>query len=208
VKISYRDALAIVLIILPGTAPCEGLSTPPQNASYFCTVDFAGGLSFNENLKKWQSTTFRADRKFVLRLKFVASRTQKNYLGHDEPVLDFSVTITEAGSNSPSKCTSEGSNVVTVDQFNYVRCSTALTDYVVNLENNRFLASYIVGYVDGSVFAGRSALTTMDRWDIVKAMPESEEHERLAKLRRPHCARQDAMMTPWTRPRSRLGGSD
>jgi hypothetical protein len=111
VKILHRDALAIVLIILPASAaPCEGLSTPPQNASYFCTVDFEGGLSFNENLKKWQSTTFLADRKFVLRLKFVASRTQRNYLGDDEPVLDFSVTITDAGSNSPSKCTSKGSS--------------------------------------------------------------------------------------------------
>ena len=51
-----------------------------------------------------------------------------------------------------------------------------------------------ISRLDDGYAAGRSALTAMERWDIIKAMPESVEHERLAKLQRPHAARQDALM--------------
>jgi hypothetical protein len=51
-----------------------------------------------------------------------------------------------------------------------------------------------IARLDAEYYAGRSALTNMERWDIIKAMPESVEHERVAKLQRPHAARQDALM--------------
>ena len=63
------------------------------------------GQSF-AGLKKWESTTFRPDRKFVLRLGFIAAGKQKDYRGEDEPVLEFSAKITEAGSSIPSTCIS------------------------------------------------------------------------------------------------------
>jgi hypothetical protein len=48
--------------------------------------------------------------------------------------------------------------------------------------------------LDDEFDAGRSYLTSMERWDLVRAMPEAQEHDRLAKLQRPHHARQDALM--------------
>jgi hypothetical protein len=40
--------------------------------------------------------------------------------------------------------------------------------------------------LENEFYTGRSALTTMERWAIIKAMPESAEHERLTKLQRPY----------------------
>jgi hypothetical protein len=48
--------------------------------------------------------------------------------------------------------------------------------------------------LDDEVYAGRSTLTTMERWALVTAMPEAEEHERVVKLQQPFCDRQDAMI--------------
>jgi hypothetical protein len=47
--------------------------------------------------------------------------------------------------------------------------------------------------LDDEVYAGRSDLTSMERWALVTAMPESKEHDRLVKLQRPHSARLDAL---------------
>jgi hypothetical protein len=42
--------------------------------------------------------------------------------------------------------------------------------------------------------AGRSTLTTFQRWEAVKEMPESAEHTRLAALQRPHYDAYDAAL--------------
>jgi len=41
---------------------------------------------------------------------------------------------------------------------------------------------------------GRSALTSDERWQLVKAMPESKEHTRLVELTEPFFARMDALI--------------
>ena len=42
--------------------------------------------------------------------------------------------------------------------------------------------------------AGRTTLTTRERWDAIRAMPESAEHDRLTKLQWPHWDRHDKAM--------------
>jgi len=42
--------------------------------------------------------------------------------------------------------------------------------------------------------AGRSPLTSKERWGLVKAMPESKEHTRLVKLGEPFFARMDVLI--------------
>jgi hypothetical protein len=41
---------------------------------------------------------------------------------------------------------------------------------------------------------GRSPVTSKQRWDLVKAMPESKEHTRLVELGEPFFARMDALI--------------
>ena len=48
--------------------------------------------------------------------------------------------------------------------------------------------------LENEFYAGRSALTTMERWAIIKAMPESAEHERLTKLQRPYYDAYDTLI--------------
>jgi hypothetical protein len=43
-------------------------------------------------------------------------------------------------------------------------------------------------------YAGRSSLTHKEQWDLVRAMPESEEHDRLVDLQNPFFDRMDAYM--------------
>jgi hypothetical protein len=48
--------------------------------------------------------------------------------------------------------------------------------------------------LENEFYTGRSALTTMERWAIIKAMPESAEHERLTKLQRPYYDAYDTLI--------------
>ena len=48
--------------------------------------------------------------------------------------------------------------------------------------------------LEAEVNAGREARTTRERWDAIRAMPESAEHERLVKLQQPHWNRHDEAM--------------
>lgn len=48
--------------------------------------------------------------------------------------------------------------------------------------------------LEAEYHAGRDTRTTQERWDAVRAMPESAEHDRLVKLQRPHWDRYDVAM--------------
>ena len=116
-----------------------------KDVSYFCVVEFAGGLSFNQKTNKWEGTKFRTDDKFVLRLKFLQSRTEKSHFGEDQQVHDYKVTIIKSGTSSAVAC---GGDSVSVTAER-VECTSTMTNYQFNLENNKFLGSYPHGYVDG-----------------------------------------------------------
>jgi hypothetical protein len=146
--VSY--AIAISATFASGSTVSDAMAA--KDASYFCTVEFSGGIAFNERFKKWESTTFRPEGKFVLKLKYLKVRTQKDFLGKDETVTDFNVTLTQAGSNLPSPCLSTGdewSSIVPVSQYDYFSCYADLSEHYFNLRTNRFLASYMVGFIDG-----------------------------------------------------------
>jgi hypothetical protein len=124
----------------------------PKDASYYCTVEFAGGLTFNQTLKKWESAKFRPERKFVLKLKYLTTRTQNDYLGTNETVTDFNITLTAAGSNSSELCLKTGdewSETVPISQNDFITCTAGLSEDYFNLKSNRFLTSYMLGYIDG-----------------------------------------------------------
>jgi hypothetical protein len=116
-----------------------------KDASYFCITEFAGGAVYSGITKKWEGTTFRAgNRKFVLRLKFL-----RTYTG--QSAYEYNVTVTEAGSNDVLQCYGDNSATVTVfAPSNELKCAVApRIPLRFNLRNNRFLAAYLIGYVDG-----------------------------------------------------------
>jgi hypothetical protein len=147
--VSYAIAMSVIV----ASGPSASNAMAPKDASYFCTVEFVGGIAFNQTLKRWDSAKFRPERKFVLKLKYLTTRTQKDLFGKDETVTDFNVTLTEAGSNSPLPCLKTGddwSAIVPILQYDFVSCTSGLSEHSFNLKKNRFLASYMFGFIDGS----------------------------------------------------------
>jgi hypothetical protein len=121
-----------------------------QSSSYFCVGEFAAGAAFSDAAKKWQSTIFRDSDKFVLKLKFLGSLIRKDVLGQDETVYDYSVTLTQNGSNVARECRSINmtGKIVSVSS-DYISCWSSLQDYRFNLKTNRFLVAYLHGFTDG-----------------------------------------------------------
>ena len=142
----------LIAVLLLGLSDSRAIEL--KNASYFCAVEFAGGLAFNKTLKKWESAKFRADSKFILKLEFLRRGIQKAPTGVDEPFADFNVTITEAGTNNINPCFPmervADLNVKMTGNFDRLNCISAFSEHVFNLKTNRFLAYYKYGYVDGN----------------------------------------------------------
>ncbi|MFY9957236.1 hypothetical protein, partial [Bradyrhizobium sp.] len=118
------------------------------------------------------------DTKFVLKLKFFRTRKQKNILGNDEVVADYMVTSTQSGEKFAAPCLGETNGEVTsapkgeaadpkgktwwekdeaiaaakvtVGKNEILNCSWSYHDLQFNRKNNRFLLSYLVGYLDGA----------------------------------------------------------
>jgi hypothetical protein len=121
-----------------------------SDASYFCVVESAGGISFNETTKKWESTRFHPDGKFGVRLKFIKTRVQKDVF-EDETVHDYNVTITPSGQKTPWECVASSNadpKIVMIEEDALLDCQ-ALYIYRFNLKTNRFIRAYLVGYIDG-----------------------------------------------------------
>jgi hypothetical protein len=93
-----------------------------KDASYFCIAEVVGGLAYDAGMKKWKATSFRADKKFILRLKFLNNRLEKSVFNQDETVYDYNVTITEAGSNFAGPCVGRGQKHVTVRPLGWLLC--------------------------------------------------------------------------------------
>ncbi len=144
----FGTASSLIAVFMLGL--CNSSAIELKNASYFCNVEFVGGLRFNKSLKQWESAEFQPHRKFVLKLEFVAKRIQKNFQGEDEPVADFKVTLTEGGTNDVSPCFSKDYGMtVLMGTYNYLDCVSSSLEHQFNLKTNRFLAYYKYGYLDG-----------------------------------------------------------
>jgi hypothetical protein len=139
----------ICLMLLTATESSTANAQSDKSVSYFCATDSAGGLWFNSSSKKWEGSTFRGNEKFVLRLKFLRSRTQKNTFNVDEAVTDYEVTATQAGENFAAPCLGGNKTEVTVDQYGMVECEWAMGELRFNSRNNRFILAYLRGYING-----------------------------------------------------------
>lgn len=130
-------------------------ATPGQNAkdaAYYCTAEAAGGLAYNEIIKKWQGVAFPAEHKFILRMKFLRTYIHKkeSEIQEDEAFNLYEVTITGTGKNFPHECERySGNKEVAVGKYNTVVRTAVLIDYKFNLDRNRYLGTYAVGYAVG-----------------------------------------------------------
>ena len=128
----------------------------PKDASYFCIAEFVGGLRYNERTRKWEGAAFEpSDKfaKFVMRMKHLRSETRKDVRGKHEPAQVFDVTLIVAGSSvaypclnwrEPSRSIVFGGDAMEFD------CFGAFHGHQFNLEHNRFLSTYLEGYLGGA----------------------------------------------------------
>jgi len=145
-----RAFIGVLVLILTSSGSALAQS---KDAAYYCVADAAGGLKYNESMKKWEGASFRPEAKFALRMNFLRARVQKeeySSLVAEEQVSDYTVTVTTSGSNTGVDCISQyPSKTVTVYESGNFRCYTAVTEYIFNVRTNRFLAISRVGYVGG-----------------------------------------------------------
>ena len=123
-----------------------------KSAAYYCISEAAGGVAYEERLKKWTSTHFRPGKGFVLKLNFLSTNREKMFDWTDISTVNrFIVTVTEAGSSLESPCRNLKDYRSPVEFWDdgWLRCEAGLSEFRFNPVNNRFLKAYLVGYVGG-----------------------------------------------------------
>lgn len=138
--------LAFALLMDPANA------IEARSAAYYCNPEASGGLSYDEQQKKWTSSHFRPGKGFVLKLQLLSSNREKMFDWTEPSTVNrFSVTVTEAGSSRESPCRNLKDYKAPIDVWDegWLRCEAGLTEYRFNAGNNRFLKAYLVGYVGG-----------------------------------------------------------
>jgi len=147
-RTAYLTALPLLLAC--ATAEAQIAS---KDASYSCVPEFAGGVRYDEQMRKWEGSTFKLQAMFVMRMKHLRSIKRKDFRGKEEPAQIFDVTITKAGSNTALPCYNwqVPSRTVVLGGIDMsFECFGALRDHHFNLKSNRFLFSFMVGYLDGA----------------------------------------------------------
>jgi hypothetical protein len=143
-----RFVVALGLTIIPLFADAQ-----EHDGSYYCVTELSGGLAYNKTLKRWESTRFRPNDKFVVQFEYVGPH-QSDY-GGKSYTDDYLVTITESGSDKREACKTyymKASDRIQFTRGTQLRgdCQTLLNRYQFNLENKRFLAVFESGaYVIG-----------------------------------------------------------
>src|SRR5262249_53877696 len=121
-----------------------------QSFAYYCTAEVAAGLTYSEAQQKWVGASFHANNQFVVRLNLVRTYVRKKERQFDEDQLMkvYEVTITPRGENRERQCVSaSGDKEIVVHGFyNIVGCDAYGLDYKINLNINRYLMTYSVGY--------------------------------------------------------------
>lgn len=140
-----RHLFVLGFIGLAGAAHAQA-----PDAAYFCREEFIGGLTFDSTSRQWRGAVFTNLRNFVLRLKSAGQTGDGKY------VLDtFNVTATREGAKVSADCLDLSKDVSAMDRIvvgknNILRCFAGATEYQFNRANNRFLATYAYGYVNGA----------------------------------------------------------
>ncbi|MCA1514559.1 hypothetical protein [Bradyrhizobium sp. NBAIM01] len=142
--------LSVLAALCVFAGPASAIA--PKNATYYCTNEAAGGVSYEERQSRWAGTVFRPSKPFVLKLNYLGSSREKMYEWADpSDVARFNVTVTAAGSNKDIPCYDlrDPLKPILVWGNGWVRCESSLSEIRFNTENNRFMRAYLVGYVDG-----------------------------------------------------------
>src|SRR6266478_1692918 len=127
--------LGPVWLIISGTCTAQQLV---NNGAYFCTAEIAGGLYYNQSAKRWQSSTFQPDHKFVVRVQYLETKKETLAEGIMETYGYYEISITESGKSFPSPCWSlGGEHVGKMDRYKQIDCSAGVRDYRFNFEYNR-----------------------------------------------------------------------
>jgi hypothetical protein len=147
--------LTTVIVALILSQPCLALKLEPKDASFSCAVKFSGGIAVNEMSKRWDSVHFTPVpiRSLVVNLQFVSVDFRKDGRGEDELVLSYRVTVAAERNQYPTAPWFPGeckTNISVRPDDPWFTCSSGPSHYSVNLGVNRFIASYMAGYVNGS----------------------------------------------------------
>ena len=139
----------VAVFLLLSTISCA--AQPIGDKAYYCEAQFSGGLAFSETTKRWGATTFRPSDKFVLKLKYLEKRLEKDALGKPVERYHYRITTTDAGQSDPMPCFDFRNEQATVWIGNglYFNCEGVTRTYIFNLKANRFLSTYLNGFIDG-----------------------------------------------------------
>jgi hypothetical protein len=132
-------------------APPVFAQAHPYDGSYYCVTEFSGGVAYDETLKKWESTRFRPNEKFIVQFKYIGPHPP--YAGQSY-TDDYFVTITPSGSDKMEACKTYYKEAS--DRIEFTRdvgrgdCQTFLHRYIFGLKYKRFLRTFESGgYVNG-----------------------------------------------------------
>lgn len=144
-----------LFLIVPGLlfAASTAYSLPSNDLNFLCIPEAAGGVSFNETTKRWESTKFRLKRGLVVKLKHLRTFSEKNIFGKSETFTEFRMRMTEVGEKDEYRCyhVSKHTDEVTIGEAGYLTCNGSdLTEYRFDFKTNRFLRAYLQGYVGGA----------------------------------------------------------
>src|SRR5215813_10849546 len=131
------------ILLLPFMATITFAASFAQQAkegTYSCAAESSGGIFYNNQTKKWEGTGFRPLSKFVLKLKYVRTATE---------VDEYAATITPDGSNDAIACGADRTQLVQIDELDFLICRTRFYNYKFNLKTGRFVEAYLMGYING-----------------------------------------------------------
>jgi len=137
---------------LVAAMPSMAFSFGRRDGAYYCTVKFAGGIAYNDALKRWEGSTFKPGRNFVMKLSFRETTKYSSPSTLFEYRDEYDVTITEEGDTITSSCLGLDGKPPFINRFAILRCNTAdgIEEYKINFDNNRFIRIYTAGYTDGA----------------------------------------------------------
>lgn len=120
-----------------------------------CITEIAGGIGLNPNTRAWQGIGFGTDgEKFIVKQKAGNSGWGVKLLGFDYE--GFS-------------CPSETGNALKIFDEDTLGCNSpyGYGVFKLNLSNNRFLATYAVGYIDGKDTDGNSPSISIGKCSVI-----------------------------------------
>ena len=121
-------ALIAILSVGPAGSFAQGRD------GYFCTTDLATGFAFNKAKKQWVTVSFHETEKFLISRASLAELKLGNVW-----------VVKKVGSNTPDfVCPADFTD------GGYLHCK-GFSEFTFNRKNNRFLSSYMIGYVTDAI---------------------------------------------------------